>query len=97
MKGIVEFRNPLSGRYAVRTEAGGYTTFRLLAGGVVLEAGEDVSGELEGRALQTLRSEKHGYMNVFVENARLVRSAAQFWVIERRRDRDRLASRERPR
>jgi hypothetical protein len=85
MKGIIEFRNPLSGRYAVRTESGRYTTFRLLAGGVVLEAGEDVSGELEGRALQTLRSEKHGYMNVFVEKARLARSAAQSWVIERSR------------
>ena len=88
MKGIVEFRNPLSGRYAVRTESGRYTTFRLLAGGVVLEAGEDLSGELEGLSLQTLHSEKHGYMNVFVENARLARSTAQSWVIERRRDRD---------
>ena len=80
MKGVIEFRNPLVGRYAVRTETGHYTTFQLLVAGVVLDPGEDVTGEFDILALQTVHSAKRGYMNIFIEKARLVRAAAQAWV-----------------
>jgi hypothetical protein len=80
MKGTVEFRNPLTGRYGVRTEHGHYTTFQLLSTGVVLDPGEEVADELDETGVHTMRAAKHGPLNVFVEMTRRTRAQAEAWV-----------------
>ena len=53
MKVTVEFRNPVKGRYVVRTDTGLYTAFQLLSAGVVLEPGDDVIDELDDGGVHT--------------------------------------------
>lgn len=80
MNGVIEFANPEGGRYAARTELGGYTVFQLLAQDLVISVGHTVAGDLDALTLQAYRVTELRNVSVFVENTGLTRSAAQAWV-----------------
>jgi hypothetical protein len=80
MRGIVEFTNPQAGRYALRTEAGTYSVFQLLAGDVVPGISATVTVELEALTTQAYRIRGVGAVSLFAEKTRLTRSAAAAWL-----------------
>ena len=79
LKGVIEFANYAAGRYALRTEAGGYTIFQLPVS-VVLAIDDTVTGDLEAVAAQSYRIGGVGDLTVFVEKAGLTQPAAEACV-----------------
>jgi len=80
MTGVIVLANERAGRFAVRTETGGYTVFQLLAPRALLAIDDAVTGDLDALTVQTYRIRGVGDVNVFAEKCRLTRSEAQAWV-----------------
>jgi len=80
MKGVIEFANRKTGRYAVRTDAGRFTIFQVLSAGAALSVDETVRGELEALSLEIYDTAKHGRIRVFAEETDCTRSTAKAWV-----------------
>ena len=80
MKGVIEFANRKTGRYAVRTDAGRFTIFQVLSAGAALSVDETVSGELEAPTLEIYDTARHGRIRVFAEETYCTRSNAEAWV-----------------
>jgi len=80
MKGVIEFANLKTGRYAVRTGPGRFTIFQVLSAGAALSVDETVRGELETLTLEIYDTAKHGKIRVFAEETHCTRSTAEAWV-----------------
>ena len=83
MNGVIEFANPQVGRYGVRTESDGYTLVRMLELDVMLDAGNEVEGDLGAPTVQTYHVRGLRNVTIFAERTHVPRSTAEGWVGKR--------------